>query len=262
MMDWFSGAIGLKTVAVLGWFVILFVAERLRPADVTGKPLHTATTTGLARMGRNAALWAINTAMAPLIVVPITVLAADHTLWRPFWWGGPLGLALDILLFDFLIYWWHRANHEFPFLWRFHSVHHFDATLDTTTAVRFHFGEVALAALARAGVIVLIGFPLVSVFTFEALILIASLFHHSNVRFPVKLEAALSRIFITPSIHWVHHHAIKSDTDSNYGTIFSFWDPLFATRSKTRRQSGMPIGVQGGHEQGLGALLLHPFKAG
>lgn len=259
-MDWFTGGLEFKTIAVGIWFALLFVAERLRPADASAAALHNATESGLKRMGRNAGLWAINLVLAPLIVVPITALAADHALWRPWWWSGLPGLALDILFLDFLIYWWHRANHELPFLWRFHSVHHFDATLDTTSAVRFHFGEVVLSALARAGVIVLIGFPLTSVFTFEALVLIAALFHHSNLRLPKGVEAALSRVLITPSIHWVHHHAIKTDTDSNYGTIFSFWDPMFTTRSKTHREIGMPIGVQGGREQSLKALLLHPFE--
>ncbi len=264
MMDWFTGALGAKTITVLVWFALLFAAERLRPADPSARPLHAATKAGLARMGRNGALWVINIALAPLVVVPITVLAADQAmwaLWRPWWWGGPVGLALDILLLDFLIYWWHRANHELPFLWRFHSVHHFDATLDTTSAVRFHFGEVLLSALARAGVILLVGFPLASVFAFEALVLIAALFHHSNLRLPGKFEAALSRAIITPSIHWVHHHAVRSDTDSNYGTIFSFWDSLFRSRSTTPRTAGMAIGVQDRREQSLKELLLHPFRA-
>ena len=261
-MDWFTGALGAKTIAVFVWFALLFVAERLRPADLTAKPLHTATWQGLARMGRNAALWVINIGLAPLVVVPITVLAADHAIWRPWWWSGLPGLALDILLLDFLIYWWHRANHELPFLWRFHSVHHYDATLDTTSAVRFHFGEVLLSALARAGVILVIGFPLTSVFTFEALVLIAALFHHSNLRLPADFERALSRVIITPSIHWVHHHAVRNDTDSNYGTVFSFWDPMFQSRSKTPRRSGMTIGVQNEREQSLKELLLHPFRSG
>lgn len=260
MMDWFTGALGAKTAAVLFWFVFLFLAERLRPADASARPLHRATRQGLARMGRNGTLWLINIGLAPLVVVPITALAAGHALWRPWWWGGPAGLALDILLLDFLIYWWHRANHELPFLWRFHSVHHFDATLDTTSAVRFHFGEVLLSALARAAVILVIGFPLASVFAFEALVLIAALFHHSNLRLPAGFEAALARVIITPSIHWVHHHAVRSDTDSNYGTIFSFWDPLFRSRSKTPRTAGMAIGVQDRREKSLKELLLHPFR--
>ena len=65
---------------------------------------------------------------------------------------------------------------------------------------------------------------------------------------------------ITPSIHWVHHHAIRADTDSNYGTIFSFWDPLFRSKSRTRRWREMPIGVEGAYEKPLLRLITAPFE--
>ena len=70
---------------------------------------------------------------------------------------------------------------------------------------------------------------------FEALVLTRAIFHHSDARLPPRLEAALARVIITPSIHWVHHHAIRADTDSNYGTIFSFWDPLFRSQQPDAR---------------------------
>ena len=60
--------------------------------------------------------------------------------------------------------------------------------------------------------------------------LCSAIFHHSDARLPPRLERALARVIITPSIHWVHHHAMRADTDSNYGTIFSFWDPLFRSQ--------------------------------
>ncbi|MGH6942822.1 MAG: ATP-binding cassette domain-containing protein [Geminicoccaceae bacterium] len=53
-----------------------------------------------------------------------------------------------------------------------------------------------------------------------------------------RLEAALAHVVITPSIHWVHHHKVRADTDSNYGTLFSFWDPLFRSRSLTAALAG------------------------
>ena len=99
----------------------------------------------------------------------------------------------------------------------------------------FPFGEVILSAVARAGVIAVFAIPLSSVLTFEALLLVATGFHHSDLRLPPGLERALSWIVVTPSIHWVHHHRIRSDTDSNYSTILSLWDRLFASRSATRR---------------------------
>ena len=49
---------------------------------------------------------------------------------------------LGLVLMDLTFYWWHRANHRFFLLWRFHGVHHLDPDLDVTTATRFHFGEI------------------------------------------------------------------------------------------------------------------------
>ncbi|MEA2783136.1 MAG: hypothetical protein QOK29_4680, partial [Rhodospirillaceae bacterium] len=105
----------------------------------------------------------------------------------------------------------------------------------------------------------LIGFPLSSILAFEAAVLMAAIFHHSNLRLPVWLEAVLARLIITPSIHWVHHHRRRADTDANYGTIFSFWDRLFRSVSPTRRRPDMPIGVEGEEELGLIDLLRRPF---
>ena len=246
-----------KGVAVGLWLALLFVGERALPAAPAP---HGDGPLGWRRLARNAGLWLINTGLSPLVVVPLSAWAATHALdWRPAWWAGAAGLAADIVLLDLLIYWWHRANHEVAFLWRFHEMHHRDHFLDSTSAVRFHFGEVLLSAVARAIVIILLGIPLTSVLVFEALVLVASIFHHSNLRLPAALERAVAHLIVTPSIHWVHHHAVRADTDSNYGTIFSFWDPLFRSRSRTQRTPDMKIGVVGRPELPLKRLLLQPF---
>ncbi|WP_035723570.1 sterol desaturase family protein [Fodinicurvata fenggangensis] len=258
-----------KGIAVAIWFAGFFLLERLFPAapypDGRGKAAPKRIFARLAisaqRVIRNLGLWLLNTGLSPLVVLPLSVWAASHALdWRPQWWAGLPGLALDLVILDFLIYWWHRANHELPFLWRFHEVHHLDGFLDSSSALRFHFGEVLLSATARAGVIILLGFPVSSILVFEVLVLLASIFHHSNLRLPSGLETALSRLFITPSIHWVHHHKVRRDTDSNYGTIFSFWDPLFGSRSSKVRSPNMPIGVEREDERPYLTLLLRPFR--
>ena len=252
----------IKTFLVGGVLLVFVLYERLRPAADSPLLLRFghATRDAWRRLVRNASLFGVNLLVSPLIVIPVTAWADGFDLGiRPAWWSGWGGLALDILILDLWIYWWHRANHEIQFLWRFHQVHHLDEMLDTTSALRFHFGEVALSAVVRAGMIVLFGIPLASVILFEALVLACAIFHHSDARLPARLEAALSRLIITPSIHWVHHHAIRRDTDSNYGTIFSFWDPLFRSRSATRRWPAMPIGVEGRHDHPLLRLLIEPF---
>ena len=236
--------------------LLLFVLERAHSADHW--PLQVQRRR--LRLVNNLGLWLINVASSLLLVLPLTALAADHVLaWRPEWWSGSVGLLLDIVLLDLAIYGWHVANHRVALLWRFHRVHHEDEFLDVTSALRFHVGEVLLSACARALLIILLGLPLASVLVFETLLLAAAGFHHSNLKLPARLEWLLSRLFITPSIHWVHHHAVRAHTDSNYGAVFSFWDRLFRTRSDFARRRGMRIGVEGGSEQNITRLLLQPF---
>jgi len=249
-----------KTAAVLLWFALLFAGERLAPAARPPASAGSPLAAGGRRLGRNLALWLMNVALSALIVLPLSFWAsAAAAAWRPATWSGLSGLLIDLVLLDFLIYWWHLANHRIPLLWRFHEVHHLDRFLDTTSALRFHFGEVLLSALARAAVILMLGFPFTSTLVFETLLLIATLFHHSNLRLPAGFERALSLVIITPSIHWVHHHARRSDTDSNYGSIFSFWDRIFASQSPTRRSPDMTIGVEGLPERPLIHLIFRPF---
>ncbi|HTZ80011.1 MAG TPA: sterol desaturase family protein [Stellaceae bacterium] len=254
MQDAVATLLAVKTGLIIAWMACLFLAERLIPA--VPRPALPRR-----RLISNAVLWGLNAVASVLVVVPVTVWACSRALpWRPAWWSGPAGLLLDLLILDGLIYGWHRLNHEVPLLWRFHSVHHLDRFLDTTTAVRFHLGEVLLSALARAGVVLLLAIPLASVLVYETLLLLATIFHHSNLRLPPRLERALSWFVVTPSIHWVHHHRVRRDTDSNYATVLSLWDPLFRTRSPTRRTPGLAIGVEGREDEALAGLIVAPFR--
>jgi sterol desaturase/sphingolipid hydroxylase (fatty acid hydroxylase superfamily) len=254
MQETLERLLALKGVLVLVWLAALFLAERFLPA--APRP----TRARWVRLASNAVLWGLNSGLSVLLVLPVTVWATQHALsWRPSWWSGAPGLALDLLLLDALIYGWHRLNHRVPFLWRFHAVHHLDRFLDSTTALRFHFGEVALSALARASVILLLALPLASVLVFESLVLVATIFHHSNLRLPPRFERWLALAVVTPSIHWVHHHRCQSDTDSNYATVLSLWDPLFRSRSPRRRTPDLEIGVEGRDELPIASLLVAPF---
>jgi sterol desaturase/sphingolipid hydroxylase (fatty acid hydroxylase superfamily) len=242
-----------KGLAVAAWILLILTAERAAPA--------VARRGGWPRILRNAGLFAVNIGLSRLAVIPITLVATSLTLdWRPDWMAGGWALLVDLLLLDLWIYFWHRANHAVPFLWRFHEIHHLDEFLDASSALRFHAGEVLMSAVVRAAVIVLLDIPLASVLAFETLVLVAAVFQHSNVRLPVGIETALSKVIVTPSIHWMHHHAVRRDTDSNYGTTLSVWDRIFATLSPTPRTPGMEIGVERAHDSGFLALLIRPFR--
>ena len=249
--------VAYKSLIVAIFLLGLFVAERLAPAVPV--PAAFANTP---RLVKNLGLWVCNLVVSVCVVLPVTLYASSHSqYWWSSWVPAWSWLLLDLLLLDLWIYWWHRASHRIGFLWRFHRVHHLDQWLDVTSAVRFHFGEVILSALFRAVVIFCFALPLTSVIVFETLVLIITAFHHSNIRLPKPLERILSLLVITPSIHWVHHHVAQPDTDSNYGTIFSFWDRLFGSRSKTRRVPEMSIGLDDLHDRSFWQLLAAPFQA-
>jgi len=235
--------------------LVLLLLERLFPAA------RCRVVSMLSRQIRNVSLFAINFLVSPLIVIPLSAFAARWAMdWRPIWLSGWSGLVIDLLLLDIWIYWWHRANHVVPLLWRFHEIHHLDEFLDVTSAVRFHFGEVFLSSLVRSLVIFLLAIPLFHVVIFETLVLVVTMFHHSNVKLPHIFERMLSRVVVTPAIHWVHHHAIRRDTDSNYATVLSIWDLIFTSRSKTKRSPEMAIGVEMKRDRGLLALVVQPFR--
>jgi sterol desaturase/sphingolipid hydroxylase (fatty acid hydroxylase superfamily) len=245
MMDWLSSKGGILVLGV----VLLLVLERVFPA--------VSLRENIARLAKNFSFAALNFVMAPLIVIPLSVWASMHAMaWRP---DFMTGLWVDLLLLDCWIYFWHRANHRIPFLWRFHEVHHLDERLDASSALRFHFGEVTLSAAVRAFVIFALAVPWQHVAVFETLLTLAALFHHSNIKLPAWFERPLSYVIVTPSIHFVHHHAVRADTDSNYSAILSIWDRLFSSRSATKRALDFKIGVEGLADLPIMRLILRPF---
>ena len=242
-------AAAIKASVIFISFVITFISERLWPAD--GRAVEAT------RLGRNLGLGFVNFLLGPVLILPITIYANAHSLGlRPMWWNG----VLDLLVLDLWIYFWHRLNHIIPFLWRFHEVHHRDEMLDSTSALRFHFGEVVLSAVVRGVVIGAFSMPVSSVLMFETVVVLVAIFHHSNLRLPAAAEIMLSRVIVTPQIHWVHHHAVREDTDSNYATVLSLWDYLFLSHSKNKRVDGMKMGVERLRDLPIVDLLLRPFQ--
>jgi sterol desaturase/sphingolipid hydroxylase (fatty acid hydroxylase superfamily) len=160
------------------------------------------------------------------------------------------------------MYGWHRANHRLPVLWRFHQVHHTDTAMDVTTALRFHPGELTLSSLANPIIVLLLGIGLAEVTLYKALMLPMILFHHSNVAIPARLEHQLRRWIVPPSLHRVHHSRIGAETNTNYGTLFPFWDRLFGSFRVRDDLERVDFGT--GHRddpswQTLGKLLRLPL---
>lgn len=241
-----------KLVIVFAVLAVLLLLERLN--SFIRKSKHH-----IKDIAKNFSFWGVNALLSLAIILPVTKLAASADLWSR-GEGGAVIIIAHILLLDFWIYWWHRANHYFDFLWRFHRIHHLDNMLDVSTAVRFHFGEVFLSALVRVPIILLFSIPFRDIVIFETVLLAAAFFQHANIRLPEKLEKPLSRIIVTPSIHWVHHHADAKDMNTHFCLLLSLWDRIFRTASQTARTEAMPLGLPDEKDQSLWNLLLRPFR--
>jgi sterol desaturase/sphingolipid hydroxylase (fatty acid hydroxylase superfamily) len=175
---------------------------------------------------------------------------------------APISAIISFLLLDYSIYIWHILLHKIPVLWRFHLVHHTDLDLDITTAFRFHFGELIASVIFRGAAILLIGASPQMVLIYEIVFEAATQFHHSNTKLPFTFEKVLNFLVVTPRMHGIHHSMIKNETDSNYSTIFSFWDRIHKTARLNVHQAGIVTGVPAysdERELTIGKLLKLPF---
>lgn len=138
-------------------------------------------------------------------------------------------IILSILALDLIIYLQHIMFHAVPLLWRFHMVHHADLDFDVTTGLRFHTIEILLSMGIKVAAIVLLGAPVMAVLAFEVLLNATSMFNHGNVRMPLRLDAIVRLVVVTPDMHRVHHSVIPAETNSNFGFNLPWWDFLFGT---------------------------------
>lgn len=243
-------------------FGALFVAERRRP-------LRRQVERGPSRVGRNLTiglLAAATTAASELpLVAPVQRLAERRKLGllRQIPLPRAVRTMLGFLLLDYTLYLWHRMNHHAPFLWRFHAVHHVDLDLDTTTGLRFHVGELALAAGFRAAQVLLLGVDRDTLRLWQQMLVVSVVFHHSNVTLPIDVERRLNAFVVTPRMHGIHHSKRPDETDSNYASLLSWWDRLHRSLRLDVPQAAVAIGVAGFDTPAdvtLGRSLLLPFR--
>ena len=231
-------------------------------------PLRRQHFSALRRLARNFVLSIPGFAIVRLLMLPIPLAIAmwvqDRHLGLLNWLALPRWIVIiaTFLLMDYAYWWWHWANHMVPLFWRFHNVHHTDLDLDVSTAARFHFGEMLFSVGFLSLAVILFGIApimlLVFFITFEA----ATLFHHSNWRLPINLERILNLIIVTPRMHGIHHSIVQRETNSNWGTIFCWWDKLHRTLRRDIPQNAVTIGVAAYRDENeltLGKLLALPF---
>lgn len=234
----------LTHLMILGMaIIILILGEGLFP-------LRVRQTKRLRHYFQNFLISLPALGVARIIVLPMLIWTSNYATHHHYGLSGHFEkntLAVSFLIFviyDYSFYFWHRINHEWKFLWRFHLVHHIDVDLDITTNLRFHFMEVLLSLLYRGGAILLIGVPVSVIVTYETAFQLSTLFHHSNLKLPLQLEKSLVCLVATPRFHGIHHSREENERDANYAVIFIFWDRLHRTMNVERFREGVTIGIE------------------
>ncbi|MBO0700492.1 MAG: sterol desaturase family protein [Zavarzinella sp.] len=222
-------------------FAALYWLERRRPlrGEVEPKPRRTF---------RNLAVAALSA---------VTVQAAEQPVAKPLAelverrrWGlvqqlglpGWLKTLLAVVLMDYTLYMWHILTHKVPVLWRCHRPHHVDLDLDASTALRFHFAEIALSVPWRSAQVAVIGVSPRALALWQKLTLAEIVFHHSNLDVSPELDRWLSRFVVTPRLHGIHHSIREVEQNSNWSSGLTVWDWLHGTLRRDVPQEHIVIG--------------------
>jgi sterol desaturase/sphingolipid hydroxylase (fatty acid hydroxylase superfamily) len=134
----------------------------------------------------------------------------------------------------------HLAEHQFPFLWEFHKVHHTATFLSPLTTAREHpvvkvFDDLISALFLGT----LIGFVkayygysmaelmglLATANTCGTLLVLDSLRHS---QFPVSF-GWFDKLLISPHMHQLHHSLKEAHWNKNMGNKLAIWDGFFKT---------------------------------
>ncbi len=254
--------IALLAVALAGVFVLLLGTERVFP-------LRLRTTPAAARILINLIFSALVFACGVVVIRPVAMALMDLSATKSLGLlpiialPKYLQLVLGFGLMDLSFYYWHRINHQWRFLWRFHSVHHVDPDLDVTTSFRFHVVEIFFSTGFRAIQVLLLGISPLTYIIYDLVFQLSTMFHHSNLKIPIAVERRLNWVLVTPRMHGIHHSIVRRETNSNYSVIFRCWDQLHHSLILNVAQARITIGVAGyleAKDNGLWALLAQPFR--
>jgi sterol desaturase/sphingolipid hydroxylase (fatty acid hydroxylase superfamily) len=251
----------------LGFFILalalLAMLEKALPKRVMKIPRKT-------RWTRNFSLIIIDTILVkiliPFTLAGMSIYAANNNsgLFNIISINPVVSVILSFIILDLLIYLQHVAFHHIPLLWRMHKVHHIDEEIDVTTGLRFHPLEILFSYFIKSSLILLLGAPVIAVIIFEIVLNTSSMFTHSNLNLPKKMDKYIRFIFVTPDMHRVHHSTIENETNSNFGFNFSIWDKIFRTYKEQPKDGHlkMKIGLNGYEDfkkNGLIRLIKTPL---
>jgi len=162
--------------------------------------------------------------LAGYVAVFWSTLLGDFHLFDLSGLGTWAGAAVGILVYEFGHYWYHRAAHEFDWLWRAgHQMHHSAESLDAFGAYYLHPLDAAnFTTLASLVFFPLLGLSVEAGVVGGLFLTFNAMFQHLSMRTPRWLGYLIQR----PESHSVHHG--RGIHRYNYSDL-PLWDIVFGT---------------------------------
>ena len=175
-------------------------------------------------------------------------------LWPGVTDGPWISFLIYLVVFDFLNYWLHRAQHQFNPWWALHAVHHSQRQMTQWTDNRNHMLDDLLHALIWVMVAQVIGIAPSQFVAVVALTQLSESFQHANLR--VSFGWLGERLWVSPRFHRTHHgvgighetHGALTLGGHNFGVLLPWWDMLFGTADFDPRF--VPTGIRDQVEEG------------
>ncbi len=238
---------------------ILFTLERVMPHETEWMPSDGQTPANIAHtlMSKGTVQTLIVFSSAIGLATYITPMSEPgHGIWPRDW---PLWqqVILGVLASEFALYWGHRLAHEWPFLWKFHAIHHSVTKLWIVNTGRFHFIDSLKSVVMGMTVLLVLGAPMEVLTWLSAITAYIGILTHCNVEMRF---GPLSYVFNTPGLHRWHHSRDLREGNKNYGENVVFWDMVFGTWFNENRRPPANIGISEEMPSRFIDQLLWPFR--
>jgi sterol desaturase/sphingolipid hydroxylase (fatty acid hydroxylase superfamily) len=165
-----------------------------------------------------------------LALAGVLALRQQEVLPAAGWWPNEWPLIVQVLslimLSEFFRYWLHRSCHEFPFLWRFHSVHHSNLKMYWWNVGRFHPVEKISQLCFESILFIFLGVSPLAMAVYFIFYSTNGFFQHCNI--DIRL-GWLNRLISGPEQHRYHHSYEIHESNNNYGNKTSLYDQLFGS---------------------------------
>ncbi len=155
----------------------------------------------------------------------ISLAGGGLQVW-PNQWPLYIQVPLALILGELGAYWWHRASHEIPLLWRFHKIHHSPGRLYWLNATKFHYLDVTILQSCTVLPVLILGANETTVLFITLFSIFHGYWQHGNTRQDLGL---LNYLVSGAQLHRWHHNKEVALANHNYGSNLILWDLVFGT---------------------------------